>query len=210
MNHFNSSWQNCSVTSKISLCLIALLFTAPMLAMEKGKKRAAANSAASSEKKNPNADILAVLQATMLHLETASLMMHSTNNSLITRMKIINAAKANPSEQPATASAPANAANVNPSEQAPASAPAAQTASASTAQPQQPAPRTMTVEEMLKRLDAHDEAMQKIVSLTGDLARTSIDDALKKMQGNQDDDDSDDLDDNQGESSINNNNNNNK
>jgi|GEM_PF-3395874 hypothetical protein len=174
---------------RLPLCLVALLFTAPMLAMQKGKKRAtSANPTASSEKKNPNADILDVVQATMHYLEIAQLMMHRDAASMALRLQIIKGANANPSTQAPTAAAPAP-----------------ETASASNAQAQQPAARTMTAQEALKALDAQDESMHKLLSLTSDLARTTIDKALKP----QDDDDADDLDDNQGESSNSNNNNNN-
>jgi len=75
----------------------------------------------------------------------------------------------------------------NPSET---SAPAAQTT-------------TITVGQALEAIDAEYAAMQKLVSLTSELARTAVDNVLNS----QDDDDSDDLDDNQGEISNNNNNN---
>lgn len=183
---------------RLSLCLIALVCTMPLLAMDKkGKKRAApARAAASSESKDPNAELMAVLNMTILHIETAQHMMNRSLETMATRIKIIKAANAKPSEQVPAASAPApETAHTSNAQAQQAHAPA-----------QQPAAPTMTVEQALKALDAQDDAMQKMVSITGDIARITLDNAQKNLQNNQDNDDWDDVDDDEGESNNNNNN----
>lgn len=169
---------------RLSLCIMALISTMPLMAMnENEKKRAKQEEKGAPGTQSSKEDALLALQVTQFYVNIVKAKMMRDTEELKIRLEIAEASKAEQSKE--------------------VPAPSCSTANDSNAQPQQPAEKAMTSKELLTQLNESHETIDHLVSTTGNLAKQILVTLKNKPQ----DDDTDHDDDDRGQSSgISNNN----